>query len=179
LAELLFLRASLLGPVRTEWGWDFSGASNLEELNGRLRAGLMMRRLKKDVLQQLPAFTRALAPLEISGRRNLDELVRLAGLDPFNLPDLLDPLAIPFESFVQVRHELGKIKVKPALQFILEQSEGYEEKIVVFAHHRAVLNELAQGLPGSVLVTGETDQADRLAAIERFQTDPATRFFVA
>jgi SWI/SNF-related matrix-associated actin-dependent regulator 1 of chromatin subfamily A len=167
------------GPIRTEWGWDFSGASNLEELNGRLRAGLMMRRLKKDVLPQLPSFTRALVPLEISGRGNLDELVRLAGLDPFNLPDLLDPLTIPFECVAEVRHELGKLKVKPALQYILEQSEGYQEKIVVFAHHRAVLGELAKGLPGSVLVTGETDQASRLAAIEQFQNDPQIRFFVA
>ena len=167
------------GPVRTEWGWDFSGASNLEELNGRLRTGLMMRRLKKDVLSQLPTFTRALVPLEVSGRGNLDELVRLAGLDPFNLPALLDPLAIPFESVAEVRHELGKIKAKPALQFILEQSEGYEEKIVVFAHHRAVLEEIARALPGSLMVTGETDQASRLAAIERFQSDPGIRFLVA
>ena len=139
----------------------------------------MMRRLKKDVLSQLPTITRALVPLEVSGRGNLDELVRLAGLDPFNLPALLDPLAIPFESVAEVRHELGKIKAKPALQFILEQSEGYEEKIVVFAHHRAVLEEIARALPGSVMVTGETDQASRLAAIERFQSDPGIRFLVA
>jgi SWI/SNF-related matrix-associated actin-dependent regulator 1 of chromatin subfamily A len=78
-----------------------------------------------------------------------------------------------------MRHELGRLKVVPALRFILEQTEGYEEKVVVFGHHTAVLTELASGLPGSVLVTGESSQADRLAAIERFQTDPQLRYFVA
>jgi len=49
----------------------------------------------------------------------------------------------------------------------------------VLAHHRAVLNELHQGLGKEVvLVTGETPEANRAAAIERFQTEPMTRFFL-
>jgi SWI/SNF-related matrix-associated actin-dependent regulator of chromatin subfamily A-like protein 1 len=166
-------------PQKTEWGWDFSGASNLEELNGRLRSGLMMRRLKRDVLGQLPPFTRALVPLEVSGSGTLNELTRVAGLDPLNLPAELDPLSIPFECVAEVRHELGRLKVQPALRFILEQTEGYQEKVVVFGHHRTVLKELAEGLPGSVLVTGESAQVDRLAAIERFQSNSEIRFFIA
>jgi len=49
----------------------------------------------------------------------------------------------------------------------------------VLAHHRAVLNELHQGHGKEVvLVTGETPEANRAAAIERFQTEPMTRFFL-
>lgn len=36
------------------WGWDVSGADNLEELQLRLRSSIMIRRLKKDVLKELP-----------------------------------------------------------------------------------------------------------------------------
>jgi SWI/SNF-related matrix-associated actin-dependent regulator 1 of chromatin subfamily A len=167
------------GPVRTEWGWDFSGASNLEELSTRLRSGLMMRRLKQDVLSQLPPLSRALVPLSVSRSGVLDELVKEAGYDPFHLPDTLEGSEIPFESISKIRHELGRVKVQPAIQFILEQAEGYDEKFVIFAHHRAVLKELALNLPGSVLVTGETPEPDRLAAIERFTSDAAIRYFVA
>ena len=166
-------------PVRTEWGWDYSGARNLEELNTRLRSGLMMRRLKKDVLSQLPPLSRALVPLSVSGSGALSDLVSQAGYDPFNLPETLEGSEIPFDCLAKIRHELGRLKVKAAIQFILEQAEGYNEKFVIFAHHRAVLKELALNLPGSVLVTGETPPEDRLAAIERFSNDATVSYFVA
>src|SRR4029450_1191396 len=49
---------AVVGKIRL--GWDFSGASNLDELNRRLRSGLMLRRLKKEVLPQLPPLMRSL-----------------------------------------------------------------------------------------------------------------------
>lgn len=38
--------------------WFFRGARNLEELNGILREHLLIRRLKKDVLHELPLMQR-------------------------------------------------------------------------------------------------------------------------
>jgi len=165
------------GAFKGEWGWDFSGASNLDELNRRLRSGLMLRRLKKDVLPQLPPLTRALVPLDV-GLGDLESLTRAAGLDPLKLPFEVDPLSIPFDCVAKIRHELGRLKVGAALRFIQEQAQDYAEKFVIFGHHQAVLRELANGLPDSVLVTGDTSQAARIALIEKFQTDPGTRFFV-
>lgn len=165
-------------PFRGEWGWDFSGASNLEELNERLRSGLMLRRLKKDVLSQLPPLTRSLVPLDV-GTGDLEALTRAAGLDPLAMPWEIDPLSIPFDCVAKIRHELGRLKVKAALEYIREQASGYDEKFVIFAHHLAVLHELADGLEGSVLVSGETRVEDRAGIIERFQSDPEIRFFVA
>jgi SWI/SNF-related matrix-associated actin-dependent regulator 1 of chromatin subfamily A len=166
-------------PTKTEWGWSYDGSSNLNELNTRLRSGLMMRRLKRDVLAQLPPLTRALVPLSVSGNQALNEAVESAGYDPFNLPSNLSGSDIPFDCIARIRHELGQLKVKPAIEFIREQMEGYESKLVIFAHHRIVLTQIAAALPGAALVTGETPAADRMAALERFTNDPQTRFFVA
>jgi len=47
--------------------WDFSGASNLEELQERMRGTVMVRRLKKDVLKDLPAKRRQIIPLMVNG----------------------------------------------------------------------------------------------------------------
>jgi SWI/SNF-related matrix-associated actin-dependent regulator 1 of chromatin subfamily A len=170
------------GGFRGEHGWDFSGSSHEQELNDRLRSGLMLRRLKRDVLTQLPAITRALVPLEVDGHASgaLNDLVRAAGLDPFKLPEEIEPVSIPFEEVAKIRHELGRLKVAPALKFIQEQAEGYDDtKFIVFGHHKFVLQTIAAGLPGSVLVTGKTAIADRMAAIDKFQSHSTCRFFVA
>jgi SWI/SNF-related matrix-associated actin-dependent regulator 1 of chromatin subfamily A len=52
-------------PVKTQWGWDFSGASNQEELSLLLRERYMLRRRKKDVLPQLPQVTCQIIPLTV------------------------------------------------------------------------------------------------------------------
>jgi SWI/SNF-related matrix-associated actin-dependent regulator 1 of chromatin subfamily A len=47
--------------------WDFSGASRLEELQERMRATVMVRRLKKDVLKELPPKRRQVVILPTNG----------------------------------------------------------------------------------------------------------------
>lgn len=45
--------------------WNFSGASNLEELDRELRTKVMIRRLKKEVLKELPEKVRVTIPIVI------------------------------------------------------------------------------------------------------------------
>ncbi|KAM3607867.1 uncharacterized protein V6R79_015411 [Siganus canaliculatus] len=49
------------------WGWDYSGSSNLGELKLLLEESLMLRRLKPDVLSQLPAKQRKVVTVTIDG----------------------------------------------------------------------------------------------------------------
>lgn len=59
--------------TRTRFGWDFSGAANLNELNEKMRAGGMyIRRLKADVLQELPDKRRVILPQELDNRVEYD-----------------------------------------------------------------------------------------------------------
>jgi SWI/SNF-related matrix-associated actin-dependent regulator of chromatin subfamily A-like protein 1 len=174
---------------RNQFGWDFSGASNLQELKLRLRVSCMLRRRKVDVLSQLPEITRAMIPLGgcVSADGQLDQVTReIASEMKMSVEELIssrrdiDPKDISFSCAARARAILGTMKLSPALEFICEESQGDpESKFVIFAHHLAVLHGLAEGLPGALLVTGETPLSERQCAIDRFQTDTAAKYFVA
>ena len=56
-----------VGRGRKKMVWDVSGHSNLEELQRRLRSELMVRRLKKDVLTELPPKVRQIVEVSANG----------------------------------------------------------------------------------------------------------------
>jgi SWI/SNF-related matrix-associated actin-dependent regulator 1 of chromatin subfamily A len=53
--------------TKGRFGWDFSGASNLEELDRILRSNMMIRREKTQVLKELPEKRRSTVPLSMNG----------------------------------------------------------------------------------------------------------------
>ncbi|NBT25009.1 MAG: DEAD/DEAH box helicase [Actinobacteria bacterium] len=57
--------ARYCNPRWTRFGTDLTGSANLPELNTRLRLSCMIRRLKADVLSELPAKTRTIVDVEI------------------------------------------------------------------------------------------------------------------
>jgi SWI/SNF-related matrix-associated actin-dependent regulator 1 of chromatin subfamily A len=61
----------------TRWGIDISGSSNLEELQILLRSSCMIRRLKKQVLTELPAKIRQVIELPCGDDSNLLHLLEL------------------------------------------------------------------------------------------------------
>ena len=157
--------------TNTKCIWDFSGASNLEELQERLRSSLMIRRLKMDVLTDLPPKVRQVVPLE--------------GDYPEDDGDMGDwseatydkkATRVAFTDWSRVRCEQGIAKVPAVVSHISEiLDEG--QKVVIFAHHKEVIRLLHEEL-GGVVVTGDTSQAARQAAVDAFQTDPSVRVFI-
>ena len=55
---LRYCDGHLIKTMRDHMAWDWTGASNLEELQQRLRCTIMIRRLKAEVLTELPAKRR-------------------------------------------------------------------------------------------------------------------------
>lgn len=165
--------------------WDMSGASNLDELGKKLRQTCMVRRLKKNVLSQLPDKRRQVVLL--APPKGLDDSDLLPELDEYNYVAQVRKLIadkVTFSEWAKRRHEQALQKVDACLVFLRDQLDS-SQKIIVFAHHRDVIAKLEMGLNAEldlgdylVTVSGETHVADRQANVKKFQEDPKCRIFL-
>jgi hypothetical protein len=161
----------------------------------------MVRRLKKDVLTELPPKVRQIVEVPANGctgaiekekatwagiRERLADLrlaVELAKakseeeyLDAVN--QLREGAQAAFEEFSQVRLETAMAKVPFVVDFLKEILES-ENKVVVFAHHHAVVDAIRSEFPdNSVVLTGRESQSIRQEAVDRFQADPGVNVFI-
>lgn len=172
------------GYIRTVW--DFSGASNLDELRNRIMGRIMIRRLKKDVLPELPPKTVVTVPLELSNEEEylhaerqflmwLAEQVRQGRYDWHRLMTAMRAEALVHIEYL--KQCAARLKLPAALQWIDTALES-GEKLVVFAHHREIIDQVAEHIPDSVIVTGDCTAEQRKEAVTRFQTAPNCRVFI-
>src|SRR3990167_11501068 len=159
-------------------GHMFVGSTNTEELRERL-ATVMIRRLKDEVLADLPDLTRTLIPIDIG---NLKEYARTEK-EIYNKLMKMERgegyYRIAFGEVSRLRELIGQSKAIVAASWagdFLSQSEP-EEKLVIHAHHKDVVNYLAEKLePWGVLkIVGATGQETRLRFAKRFQYLPKFR----
>lgn len=182
------------------YGWDFRGASNLEELRARLRP-YMLRREKAEVLKDLPEKIREIIVLPRNGLSSLveeewaiwnqyqeklsslreqaerarqakdkDELARI-------LAEIRSVSQVAFSAMSTIRARLAEAKAAKVGAFVKDLLEE-KEKVVVFAHHRAVLEYLQDALREyrPVLVWGGMSAQARQAAVDAFQNGDARVF---
>ena len=180
-AELPLL-ARVHDPLRPRHGkecsaFDTSGKSNLRELSTVLHSTVMCRRLKKDVAADLPPKQRRVVELSSGTRlraalaeesRTLAELAGL-GASP----------RVAFEEIARVRAETAVAKTGAVCAHLDTLLSGGADKLVVFAHHIAVLDAITERFgPRSVRVDGSVTAKARYQAVERFQNDPDISLFV-
>lgn len=192
---------------RGRFGWHTGGASNLEELNKKLRTSVMVRRLKKDVLTELPAKIHSIIPIEAEGRdiqialaeekkqKDKWELVKaeLAVMKEDNgevsdedrkknfeaqVSNLRREVMLAFTEIARVRHQTALAKLPEAIGFIRNILE-IQDKVVVFTHHRDVLDKIYREFEDiSVKMMGGMDIKERDKSVKRFQEDKKIRLFL-
>lgn len=168
------------------WGWNFNGATNTKELNEILTENVMIRRLKKDVLKDLPTKIRTVIPVDI----NLKEYKK-AEKDLFSFIQKMkgeldhDKAAA---RIVKAKEGLALIerckqaavvgKLESAIEWIEDHLES-GRKLVVFAHHTFVLDMLEKQFKDiSVRVDGSISAAQKKEAETKFQTQDNIKLFL-
>ncbi len=168
---------------------------------------IMLRRLKKDVMKQLPpisfghvnvepgpvdfeilpSFTQYFLPTD--KRKELKaELERQSALltSVFDhtkpkTEDKLQCVAAISDSVSTLRRYIGLQKCRDAIEIIKGELEaGAYKKIVIFAIHRDVIETMRLGLRdfGAVVLFGQTAPETRQRNIDRFQNNPKCRVFI-
>lgn len=155
----------------------FKGADAHQRLHWHLRARCFVRRLKRDVLPQLPAKTRAVVPIELDNHAEyrLAESDLLAWLrsQPLDLRELDAKVAAALRAERLVRLNALKLlaargKLAGALAWIHDfRSSG--ERLVVFARHREVQHAVVERFPGALHILGDDPPARREQALHDFQ----------
>lgn len=151
----------------------------LPELQARLRSNFMVRRLKKDVLKDLPDKRYELSYIEPTGQ--IREVLIRELLIKFTLTDLKDPFSDIFGMISTLRREMGEAKVPRIVEhmkYLLDVMEV--PKVVLFAHHVTVMNQLTELLAeyGVVAVRGGMSAGAKDRSVQAFQHDPTKRIFL-
>ena len=165
------------GAHQTRFGWDKTGATNLGELQERLRSTFMIRRLKSEVLKDLPAKVRQVVVLEAT--EDMEELLRREEV-AFADVDLDEGENTPaFSELSAIRKEVAIAKIPLALAHVDSLLEdGGKSKIVIMAHHHEVMDAIRAHYGNRcVVVDGRTPIVERQANVDRFQTDPTCEVF--
>ena len=156
---------------------------NLADLQFRLRKHVMVRRIKEQVLHELPAKQWHPFPLELTagirkalkhpGWAEAEKLYEM-DVDAFNS-------GIPVDGAVATaRRELGEAKAPSIADYIEQMLLEGTRKIVVSAWHHSVLDLLKERLSkhGLVYIDGGTSAPRKQEVVDQFQTDESIRIIL-
>ncbi|KAH7649056.1 hypothetical protein FG379_001645 [Cryptosporidium bovis] len=119
---------------------EFYGSRNTEELHLFIRKSAMIRRLKKQVLSELPPKQRSRIPLEIkdkSGLKKIRELLSDSNIQQDNTE--LDDNDLKVSSLHKLTCEIKTQPVQEYIEYLLDSSD---DKYVIFAHHHIMLDAI-------------------------------------
>ncbi len=160
-----------------QFGRRFKGPDAHVRLHWHLRSRCFARRLKADVLPQLPAKTRAVVPVELDNepeyRLAEHDVIAWLRSRPLDLSELDAKIAAALRAERLVRLNALKLlaargKLHAALAWIHDFcSSG--ERLVVFARHREIQRAVVERFPHALHILGEDSHAARDASLQAFQ----------
>jgi SWI/SNF-related matrix-associated actin-dependent regulator 1 of chromatin subfamily A len=164
----------------------FQGAGAEERIHWHLRRTCFVRRLKKDVLPQLPEKRQVIVPVALENEKEyrLAERDVVAWLQeqPIELGELEAKVqaTLRAERLAQLntlRQLAARGKLGAALAWIDDFMQS-EEPLVVFASHREIQERVIARFPDAAHVLGQDSQAQRDAAVQAFQQPDGPQLIV-
>jgi len=170
------------GAKHNGFGWDYTGATNTEELHKRLQT-CMIRRLKKDVMEELPEKIKSIIPMQLSNAATYHKAEKDFGawvLQHFGQRKATKAAAA--EALVKMAY-LKQLclagKIEQAIAWAADILEG-QEKLILFAIHKKTVDALYEGLKkyNPVKLVGDMSLKQKHESVQAFQNDDNCRVFI-
>ncbi|XP_071966127.1 SWI/SNF-related matrix-associated actin-dependent regulator of chromatin subfamily A-like protein 1 isoform X2 [Antedon mediterranea] len=152
---------------QNKWGWDYTGSSNMTELQLLLEEGIMIRRTKKQVLSQLPSKSRQVVILDPALVNTHRRSLQISSKE-------ISKNANDRSALLQYFNGTGLAKIKAIKDYVVDLLEcGC--KFLVFAHHQTVLDMLCDVLTDKkikhIRIDGSTNVEKRQENCHTFQSN--------
>lgn len=159
------------GGYRGKFGWVTSGATNILELNSKLRENCYIRREKRDVLKELPSVIKQVIQVPITNQKKIDKasedfieyVLQTKGEEAADK-------AMEAEHLVALS-ELRKLaiqgKFKAIEQYIKDWKIGSDEKLLIFGIHKEPLEKLSTKFK-SPLISGGLDSKKKQEVVKEW-----------
>ncbi|XP_026157049.1 DNA annealing helicase and endonuclease ZRANB3 [Mastacembelus armatus] len=164
--------------------WDCRGASNLDELHQQL-SQIMIRRLKAEVLTQLPPKVRQRIPFDLpkeaakEASASFAEWERLMSGLRSGVTATDSSLTEVIGLVTQMYKQTAIAKAGAVKDYIKMMLEAEQLKFLVFAHHHTMLQACTEAVieckAGYIRIDGKVPSSERIKLVHKFQTDPETR----
>ena len=158
---------------------DYNGHSFGTELSLLLSERVMIRRLKSEVLQQLPSKQRTTVTLDPAGVETKTKVMkdRRAENAKDNLKGM-DRHAFILEWYGQT----AQAKVKAVQSYIKDLLSGGDKKFLVFAHHQVMMKAVSEAVEREgvayIFIDGQVSSNLRNERVNMFQTSDKVRVAV-
>jgi SWI/SNF-related matrix-associated actin-dependent regulator 1 of chromatin subfamily A len=174
---------------QTPYGVRICGGRNTHELSERIKPFANRKRLKDVILDMpelrivdhpLPADTPISPALRVELAQAM-EAMGIEDLDQLADDQLLGAVQAGGVAFSTVRRLIGRAKIEGVANLVADGLDDAEdEKIIVFAHHRDVIDGLVARLKrfSPLVIHGGTPMWARDIAIDWFQTDERRRLII-
>lgn len=167
------------------FGYDVSGATNVEQLHEKIRK-YFIRRPKSEVLSQLPPKNRIDVQVEFDKdtRKKYDKaeddfvsyLKEYSGKQPREIAKMVQAEKLAQINILRYLCAMGKLK---AAEDIIDAAIEADEKILVFSSYMEPLDYLMDKYVDKVVrITGQTPVEDRGKIVDEFQNDPNIKVFL-
>jgi SWI/SNF-related matrix-associated actin-dependent regulator of chromatin subfamily A-like protein 1 len=164
----------------------FQGAGAEERIHWHLRRRCFVRRLKADVLPQLPAKRQVVVPVALENEREYrlaeEDVIAWLREQPLDLSELQSRVAAALraERLAQLnalKRLAARGKLGPALAWIGDFLAS-DEPLVVFTGNREVQELVLERFPEALHIVGRDSNAQRDAAVRAFQQPDGPQLIV-
>lgn len=165
-------------------GWDFKGCTNADELNGILKEKYMVRRLKKDVLKDLPDKVYDTVSLEFTSKERKQYQLAKGEIRSWlrtNYAAVGHDGKVRAEA-LQRANSLRQLLAELKTRYVIEWARTFldsDEKLILFGHHRSFVEKVHGAFSDrSVMIYGGIPSGQRDDLVTRFNNRKDCRLFV-